>query len=122
MSARLCNCMASAVRMLTPNSSSTAAMKPRLATESHSGTVLCDASAPTLSSEVPMTSASKEASFASSASGDTTSSLRLGERDRQSLGRQDGCACARSASEVTHADEARSAAKVFPHRDVCFDR
>ena len=65
MSARLWSCMASAVRMLTPNSSSTAAMKPRLATESHPDVVLCDASAPTLSSEAPMTSASKEVSLVS---------------------------------------------------------
>ena len=70
MSERLWSCMASAVRMLTPNSSSTAAMKPRLLTESHPGVVLCDASAPTLSSEEPMTSANKEESLASSASGD----------------------------------------------------
>jgi len=70
MSARLWSCMASAVRMLTPNSSSTAAMKPRLLTESHPDVVLCDASAPTLSSEAPMTSASKETSLASSASSD----------------------------------------------------
>ena len=73
MSARLWSCMASAVRMLIPNSSSTAAMKLRLLTESHSGVVLCDASGRTLSGDAPMTSASKEVSFASSASGNTTS-------------------------------------------------